>query len=187
MRYFSNFFNIFQAVPFEISLIFILYTLIFNYFLEAQTLGSIIYELETKIFQNQYPNNHDSNPVKKDKFCSPFARFRSAFNNVHSLGHSEFKQFLIKRRSILIHDYIECQQKHFFQKLQTASFQRILENAPSPNNRIWVDSKGPFNLPSQQKSYIQEIPDDVSHFVVTVPIKRNNAQIGFPFLTPLFD
>ena len=39
-----------------------------------------------------------------------------------------------------------------------------------------MDTKGPINPPSNQNSYIHVIIDAFSHFVVTVPTKRNNAQ-----------
>ena len=39
-----------------------------------------------------------------------------------------------------------------------------------------MDTKGPMNPPSNQNSYIHVIVDAFSHFVVTVPIKHNNAQ-----------
>ena len=39
-----------------------------------------------------------------------------------------------------------------------------------------MDTKGPINPPSNQNSYIHVIVDAFSHFVVTVPIKQNNAQ-----------
>ena len=39
-----------------------------------------------------------------------------------------------------------------------------------------MDTKRPINPPSNQNSYIHVIVDDFSHFVVTVPIKQNNAQ-----------
>ena len=44
------------------------------------------------------------------------------------------------------------------------------------NYRISMDTKGPINPPSNQNSYIHVIVDAFSHFVVTVPIKQNNAQ-----------
>ena len=79
--------------------------------------------------------------------------------------------------SIFIHDCIECQQnKHINQKLQTASIQTFSENASYFNYRISMDTKGPINPPSNQNSYIHVIVDAFSHFVVTVPIKQNNAQ-----------
>ena len=79
--------------------------------------------------------------------------------------------------SIFIHDCIECQQnKHINQKLQTASIQTFSENASYFNYRISMDTKGPINPPSNQNSYIHNIIDAFSHFVVTVPIKQNNAQ-----------
>ena len=37
-------------------------------------------------------------------------------------------------------------------------------------------TKGPINRPSKQNSYIHMIVDVFSHFVVTVPVKQNNAQ-----------
>ena len=39
-----------------------------------------------------------------------------------------------------------------------------------------MDTKGPINPPSHNKSYIHVIIDAFSHFVVTVPIKSNNAK-----------
>ena len=41
-----------------------------------------------------------------------------------------------------------------------------------------MDTKGPINPPSQNKSDIHVIVDAFSHFVVTVPIKSNNAKIA---------
>ena len=61
-------------------------------------------------------------------------------------------------------------------KLQTAPTQSFSEHAPSFNYRISMDTKGPINPPSQQKAYIHVILDAFSHFVVTVPIKSNNAK-----------
>ena len=39
-----------------------------------------------------------------------------------------------------------------------------------------MDTKRPVNPPSKQNSYIQVLVDAFSHFVVTVPVKQNNAQ-----------
>ena len=79
--------------------------------------------------------------------------------------------------SIFIHDCFEYQQnKHINQKLQTASIQTFSENASYFNYRISMDTKGPINPPSNQNSYIHVIVDAFSDFVVTVPIKQNNAQ-----------
>ena len=39
-----------------------------------------------------------------------------------------------------------------------------------------MDTKGPTTPTSQNKSYIHFIVDAFSHFVVTVPIKSNNAK-----------
>ena len=79
--------------------------------------------------------------------------------------------------SIFIIDCIECQQnKHINQKIQTASIQTFSENASYFNYRMSMDTKGPLNPPSNRNSYIHVIEDAFSHFVVTVPIKQNNAQ-----------
>ena len=79
--------------------------------------------------------------------------------------------------SIFIHDCIECQQgKHINQKIQTASIQTFPEIASNFNYRKSMDTKGPINPSSNQNSYIHVIVDAFSHFVVTVPIKQNNAQ-----------
>ena len=79
--------------------------------------------------------------------------------------------------SIFFHDCIECQQnKHNNQKIQTATVQTISENASYFNYRISMDAKGPINPPSKQNSYFHVIVDAFSHFIVTVPVKQNNAQ-----------
>ena len=65
-------------------------------------------------------------------------------------------------------------KKHINKKLQTASIQTFSENASYFNYRISMDTKGPINPPSNQNSYIHV--SAFSHFVVTVPIKQNNAQ-----------
>ena len=39
-----------------------------------------------------------------------------------------------------------------------------------------MDTKGPINPPSQNKSYNHVKIDALGHFVVTVPIKSNNAK-----------
>ena len=77
------------------------------------------------------------------------------------------------------HDSIECQgNKHFNQKIQTYMLLHtsFSEHVPSFNYRISMDTKGPINPPSHNKSYIHVIIDAFSHFVVTVPIKSNNAK-----------
>ena len=61
-------------------------------------------------------------------------------------------------------------------KIQTAPTQSFSDYAPLFNYRISLDTKGPLNPPSQHKSYIHVIVDALSHFVVTVPIKSNNAK-----------
>ena len=62
-------------------------------------------------------------------------------------------------------------------KIQTAPTQSFSEHAPFFNYRISMDTKGPNNSPSQHKSYIHVIVDAFSHFVVTIPIKSNNAKL----------
>ena len=79
---------------------------------------------------------------------------------------------------MFIHDCIECQQnKHINQKIQTATIQTFSENASYFNYRISMDTKGPINPPSNQNSYSHVIGDVFSHFVVTVPVKQNSAQL----------
>ena len=61
-------------------------------------------------------------------------------------------------------------------ELKTAPLQSFSEHAPSFNSRISMDTKGPITPSLQNESYIHVIVDDFSHFVVTVPIKSNNAK-----------
>ena len=58
----------------------------------------------------------------------------------------------------------------------TAPLQSFSQHAPSCNYRMSMDSKGPITPSSQNKSCIHVIVDAFSHFVVTVPIKSNNAK-----------
>ena len=67
-------------------------------------------------------------------------------------------------------------------KIQTAHTQSFSEHAPSFNYRISMDTKGPINPRSHNKSYIHVIIDAFSHFVVTVPIKSNNAKTAIKTL-----
>ena len=67
-------------------------------------------------------------------------------------------------------------------KIQTAPTQSFSEHAPSFNYRISMDTKGPINPPSHNKSYIHVTIDAFSHFVVTVPIKSNNAKTAIKTL-----
>ena len=62
-------------------------------------------------------------------------------------------------------------------KSQTAPTQLFSEHARFFNYRISMDTKGSINPPSQHKLYIHVIVDALSHFVVTVPIKSNNAKL----------
>ena len=79
--------------------------------------------------------------------------------------------------SIFIHGCIECQQNKLINhKIQTATIQIFSENASYFNYRKSMDRKGPINPPSKQNSYIHVIVDAFSHFVVTIPVKQNNAQ-----------
>ena len=104
------------------------------------------------------------------------------------ITYNTFKQyyyipFLEKWLSIFIHDCIECQRnKHFNMKIQTAPTQSFSEHAPSFNYRNSMDTKGPINPPSHNKSYIHVIIDAFIHFVVTVPIKSNNAKTAIKTL-----
>ena len=68
-------------------------------------------------------------------------------------------------------------------KIQTALTQSFSEHAPSFNYRISMDTKGPMNPPSHHKSIIHVIFDAFSHFVVTVPIKSNNAKTAVKCLS----
>ena len=110
--------------------------------------------------------------------------FRTALNKLHEHSHTGIKityntfsqyyyiPYLEKWLSILIHDCNESQRnKHFNRKIRTAPTKSFPEHAPSFNYSISMDTKGPINPPSQQKSYFHFIIDAVSHFVVTVPIK----------------
>ena len=117
--------------------------------------------------------------------------FCTVLNKLHEHSHTGIKityntffqnyyiPFLENWLSIFIHihKYGECQRnKHFNMKIKTAPTQSFSEHAPSFNYRISMDTKGPINSPSHNKSYIHGIIDAFSHFVVTVPIKSNNAK-----------
>ena len=79
--------------------------------------------------------------------------------------------------SIFIHDCIERQQnKHNNPKIQTATIQTFSEKASYFNYRVSMGTKGPIYPPSKQNSYLHVIVDAFNHFVVTVPVKQNNAQ-----------
>ena len=66
-------------------------------------------------------------------------------------------------------------------KVQTAPTQSFSEHAPSFNYRLFLDTKGPINTPSHNKSHIHVINDAFNHLVVTVPIKVNNAKTAIKF------
>ena len=129
------------------------------------------------------------------RLCLPFRLFKTVFNKLHEHSHSGIKityntfaqyyyiPFVEKWLSIFIHDCIKCQRnKHFNMKIQTAPTQSFSEHAPSFNYRISMDTKGPINPPSHNKSYIHVIFDAFSHFVVTVPIESNNAKTAIKTL-----
>ena len=129
------------------------------------------------------------------RICLLFRMFKTVFNKLHEHSHTGIKftyntfsqyyyiPFLEKWLSIFIHDCIECQRnKHFNMKIQTAPTQSFSEHAPSFNYRISSDTKGTNNPPSHNKSYIHVIFEDFSHFVVTVPIKSNNAKTAIKTL-----
>ena len=67
-------------------------------------------------------------------------------------------------------------------KIQTAPTQSFSEHAKSFNYRTSLDTKGPINPPSHNKSHIHFIIDAFSDFVVTVPIKTNNAKTAIETL-----
>ena len=101
--------------------------------------------------------------------------FQTVFNKLHE-----------KWLPIFIHDCLECQRnKHLNMKIQTAPTQSFAEHAPSFNYRISMDTKGPIKPPSDYKSYIHVIVDAFSHFIVTVPIKSNNAKTAVKTLLHL--
>ena len=119
----------------------------------------------------------------------PFPNVQTVFNKLYEHSHTGFKftyntfsqyyyiPFLEKWFSIFIHDCIECQRnKHFKMKIQTAPTQSFSEHASSFDYRFSMDTKGPINPPSHNKFYIHVTNDAFSHFVVTVPIKSNNAK-----------
>ena len=58
----------------------------------------------------------------------------------------------------------------------------FFKHAPSFNYRISMDTKGPVNPSTHNKSYIHVIINAFSHFVVTVPIKSNNAKTAIKTL-----
>ena len=129
------------------------------------------------------------------RICLPFRLFKTVFNKLHEHSHTGIKityntfaqyyynPLVEKWLSICIHDCIECQRsKQFNLKIQTAPTQSFSERAPSFKYRISMDTKGPINPPSHIKSYINVIIDAFSHFVVTVPIKSNNAKTAIETL-----
>ena len=114
--------------------------------------------------QNIFLTNFMNTPIQASKLHIPHSHNITTFH-------------LLKNGFPFIHDCIECQSnKHFNMKIQTAPTQSFSEHAPSFNYRISMETKGPINPPSQNKSYIHVIIDAFSHFVVTVPIKSNNAK-----------
>ena len=129
------------------------------------------------------------------RICLPFRLFKTVFNKLHEHSHTGIKityntfiqyyyiPFVEKWLNIFIHDCIECQRNnHFNMKIQTAPTQSFSEHAPSFNYCISMDTKGPINPPSHNKSYIHVVIDAFSHFVVTVPIKANNAKTAIKTL-----
>ena len=130
------------------------------------------------------------------RICLPFRMFKTVFNKLHEHSHTGIKityntqyyciPFLEKWLSTFKQDCIECHRnKHFNMKIQTAPTQSFSEHAPSFNYRISMDTKGPINPPSHNKSYIHVMIDAFSHFVVTVPIKSNNAKTAIKTLLHL--
>ena len=66
--------------------------------------------------------------------------------------------------------------------MQLTKFSKLKIIHTPLNYRISMDTKGPINPPSHNKSYIHVIIDAFSHFVVTVPIKSNNAKTAIKTL-----
>ena len=99
------------------------------------------------------------------------------------ITYNTFKQyyyipFLEKWLSIFIHDCIECQRnKHFNMKIQTAPTQSFSEHAPSFNYRISMDTKGPINPPSHNKSYIHVIIDALVTLLLQYPSNQTTQRL----------
>ena len=137
--------------------------------------------------------------LSETRICLPFKLFHAAFDKLHTHGHAgtkisarSFSQYYFipyihKWISIFIHDCIDCQKnKHYNTKVQTAPIQTFSEHASYFNYRISMDTKGPINPSSDGYSFIHVIVDAFSHFVVTVPIKKNNAKSAVKiFITSL--
>ena len=163
-------------------------------FIEDSTYLISLYTTNT----NSPTTNQTSSPnIIRDTIrnCLPFRMFRTVFNKLHEHSHTGIKityntisqcyyiPFLKKWLSIFLHDCIECQQnKHLNMKIQTAPTQSFSEHAPSFTYRISLATKGAINPPSHNKPYIHVIIDAFSHFVVTVPIKSNNAKTAIKTL-----
>ena len=118
------------------------------------------------------------------KICIPFRLFKTVFNKLHEHSQTGIKityitfsqyyyiPFLEKWLSIFIHDCLECQRnKHFNQKAQTAPTQSFSEHATSFNYRIFMDTKGPINTPSHNKSYIHVI---MAHLCTLMGIRHSH-------------
>ena len=67
-------------------------------------------------------------------------------------------------------------------KINTAPIQSFSEHASSFNYSISMDTKGPVTPSAQNKSYMHVIVDAFGNFVVTVPIKSNNAKTAIKTL-----
>ena len=146
---------------------------------------------------NSSAANHTSSPlIIRDtiRICLPSQMFRTVFNKLHEHSHTGIKityntiydyykiPYLEKWLSIFIHDCIECQRNEFFnKKIKTAPTQSFSELTLSFNYGISIDTKGPINPPSHNKACIRVIIDAFSHFVVTVPIKANNAKTAIKY------
>ena len=112
----------------------------------------------------QYPTKSDYCTQQVPFFDPSFFKYKKYFN-----------YFFLPEDTQITIETIKTQQNQDT-VLQTASIQTFSENASYFNYRISMDTKGPINPPSNQNSYIHVIVDAFSHFVVTVPIKQNNAQ-----------
>ena len=91
------------------------------------------------------------------RICLPFRLFKTVLTN-------------------FMNTLIQVSKSHMIHSRNITTFHSL------KNYRISMDTKGPINPPSHNKSYIHVIIDAFSHFVVTVPIKSNNAKTAIKTL-----
>ena len=121
--------------------------------------------------------------------CLPFRLFKTAFKNYMNSPTLVLKSprilflntiiYLILKKGYTVSNMFALNVNAINtlnMKIQTAPTQSFSEHAPSFSYRISMDTRGPIHPPSLQISYIHIIIDGFSQFVVTVPIKSNNAK-----------